>query len=45
MNCQITGVAAAKILDWDVVECIKNDTMRSVDDIAEEIWNIISEKM
>ena len=45
MNCQITGVAAAKILDWDVVECIKNDTMRSVEDIAEEIWNIISEKM
>lgn len=44
-RCTITGLAAAKLLNWDVVECIREDTMRSTDDIANEIWNIISSKI
>lgn len=40
-NCAVTGRYAAKLLNWKVVECVKNETMRSVEDIAEEIWNIL----
>lgn len=40
-NCAVTGRCAAELLNWKVVECVKNETMRSVEDIAEEIWNIL----
>lgn len=36
-----SGLIAAKLLDWKVIECVKNDTLRSVDDIAEEIFNLV----
>ncbi len=44
-SCALTGMCAAKHLNWDVVECVKNGSMRSIDDISEEIWNIISNKV
>lgn len=44
-NCEITGLSAAKLLGWDVVECIKDGIMRNADDISEEIWNIITNKV
>ena len=36
------GLTAAKLLGWNVIECVKDDTMRTIDDIAEEIWQVIS---
>lgn len=37
------GLTAAKLLDWNVVECVKDEKMRTIDDIAEEIWQIVSQ--
>lgn len=36
------GLTAAKLLNWNVIECVKDDEMRAIDDIAEEIWQIVS---
>ncbi len=44
-NCEITGLAAAQLLDWDIIECIDDGIMRNADDISEEIWNIITNKI
>lgn len=38
------GLTAAKLLDWNIIECVKEDKMRTIDDIAEEIWQIVSKK-
>lgn len=43
--CAVTGICAAKNLNWDIVECVKEGSMRSVEDISEEIWQIISNKI
>lgn len=43
-NCAVTGMCAAKLLKWDVVECVESGVMRSIEDISEEIWKIISNK-
>lgn len=40
-NCAVTGMCAAKLLNWKVVECVNDGAMRSVEDISEEIWNIL----
>lgn len=44
-SCTITGMCAAKNLNWDIVECVKDGSMRSIEDISEEIWNIVSNKI
>lgn len=36
------GITAAKLLGWNVIECVKNETMRTIDDIADEIWQVVS---
>lgn len=33
-----TGLMAAKQLDWTIIECVKDNKMRSIEDIAEEIY-------
>lgn len=40
-NTITAGKLAAKLLDWEVIECVRNDEMRSIEDISEEIWNVI----
>lgn len=39
--CAFTGLTAAKLLDWKVVECVQDETMRDTGSISEEIWQII----
>lgn len=39
-NASKTGLMAADMLDWYVVECVKNDEMRTIEDISEEVFNI-----
>ena len=31
----------ADVLDWYVVECVKDNEMRSIEDISEEVFNIV----
>lgn len=40
-NASKSALMAAKMLGWNVIECIKDDKMRSIEDIAEEIWATI----
>lgn len=35
------GLAASKLLGWEVIECIKHNNMRTIEDISEEIWQKI----
>lgn len=36
-----SGLMAAKLLNWKVIECVNGDTLRSIDDIADEIFNLV----
>lgn len=38
-NAEKAGMMAAKILGWQIIECIKDDKMRTIDDIHEEIYS------
>ena len=37
-TCRRTGRAAAKFYNWTVIDCVKDDAMRSIEDIQEEIY-------
>ncbi len=39
-----SGLMAASILGWNVIECVKDGAMRTIEDISEEIWQIIESK-
>ena len=41
-NASESGLMAAKLIGWDVIECVKDGKMRSIEDIAEEIWQKIN---
>ena len=38
MACRRTGRAAAQFYGWTVIECVRDDAMRSIEDIHEEIY-------
>ena len=40
-NATMTGLLAAKMLGWHVIECVKDGNMRTVEDIEEEIYSIV----
>lgn len=40
-NASKAGLIAADMLDWRVVECVKDDSMRTIEDISEEVYNIV----
>lgn len=40
-NASKTGLMAADMLDWYVVQCVKDDEMRSIQDISDEVFNIV----
>lgn len=42
INASEAGMIAARMFNWEVVECVENDKMRTVEDIAEEIWQRIN---
>lgn len=41
-NCQVAADYCSKRLEWKVVECCKNDEMRSIEDIQNDIQSIIN---
>lgn len=38
INAEKAGMMAAKILNWQIIECIKDGEMRTIDDIHQEIY-------
>lgn len=41
-TCREMGRTAAEYYGWNIVQCVKDDEMRSIDDIHEEIYNLVS---
>jgi dTMP kinase len=44
LNSVKSGLYLAKKLNWNIIECIKDDKLRSIEDIHEEIYGIIKSK-
>ena len=44
-HCRETGLEAAKALGWTVVSCARNGSVRSIEDIHEELYQIIQHCM
>ena len=40
-TCRETGRTAAKYYGWSIIECVKDDKMRSIEDIHEEIYRLV----
>ena len=36
-----TGLMAAKLLNWKIINCVENDKLRSIEDISDEIYETI----
>ena len=41
-TCRRTGKLAAEFYNWTVIQCVKDDEMRSIDDIHEEIYRHVA---
>ncbi len=41
-TCRRTGKAAAEFYGWTVIQCVKDDAMRSIEDIHEEIYRHVA---
>ncbi|MBO5128971.1 MAG: deoxynucleoside kinase [Oscillospiraceae bacterium] len=41
-TCRRTGRAAAEFYGWTVIDCVKNGSMRSIEDIHEEIYRHVT---
>ena len=37
-----SGMMAAKMFNWQVVECVQDGNMRTIEDIADEVWNRVN---
>lgn len=42
-TCRRTGKKAAEYYDWNVIECVQNGSMRSMEDIHAEIYRLVCE--
>ena len=42
INASEAGIIAARMFNWEVIECVKDGKMRAVEDIAEEVWRRIN---
>ncbi|MBQ7330996.1 MAG: deoxynucleoside kinase [Oscillospiraceae bacterium] len=40
-TCRETGRAAAKFYGWNVIQCVRGEQMRSIEDIHEEIYQLV----
>ena len=45
INASESGMLAAKMFNWQVIECVENGKMRTVEDIAEEVWQRVNESV
>ncbi len=44
-TCRRAGKAAAEYYGWTVIQCVQNGTMRSIEDIHEEIYRHVAEHL
>lgn len=44
-NAGASGTMAAKMLGWNIVECVQDGKMRTIDDISEEVFRIVKNKI
>ncbi len=44
-TCRDTGRAAANFYGWKVVQCVRDNQMRSIDDIHQELYQLVRECM
>ncbi len=42
VDASTSGMLAAKTLNWEVIECVEDGEMRTIQDIAEEIWQKVN---
>ena len=40
-TCRETGRAAAAFYGWNIIECVRDGQMRSVEDIHNEIYSLV----
>ena len=40
-NAENAYIELSELYNWDKIECIKNNELRSIEDINEEIYNIV----
>ena len=43
-NCRLAAREAAEVFGWRVIPCAEGGSMRSIEDIHEEIWRIVREE-
>lgn len=41
----VTGLMASKLLGWNVIECVTNNELRTIEDISQEIWQTINKQI
>ena len=44
-SCRESGRQAAEVLGWYQVQCVRNDQLRSIEDIHAEIWRQVEPLM
>lgn len=42
IDASLSGMLAAKTLNWQVIECVKDGNMRTIEDIAQEVWQRVN---
>ena len=40
--CRTAALQAAQVLGWTVIPCVENGQLRSIEDIHEQIWSLVS---
>ncbi|MBQ3134575.1 MAG: deoxynucleoside kinase [Oscillospiraceae bacterium] len=41
-SCRAAALQAAEVLGWTVIPCVENGVLRSIEDIHDQIWNLVS---
>ncbi len=45
LKCREAALVAAKVMNWNVIKCNDGDKPRTIDDIGDEIYNIVSKEL
>ena len=41
-SCRAAALQAAQVLGWTVIPCVKDGTLRSIEDIHDQIWSLVA---
>ena len=44
-NAENAYIELSELYNWDKIECIKDNELRSIEDINEEIYNIVTDNI